>query len=99
MSSFASLVGKFDYRTLRPLPSFYKPGPVPRPTLAPHLITSSETYAKGNGRITAPTDDVDDDPINLSLRAPRSATGTRIDLGEDYYANDGIVPIFRYVER
>lgn len=41
--------------------------------------------------------DDSDNLIDSSLRAPRGATGARIDLGDDFYANDGVVPVFRYV--
>ncbi|KAF8323289.1 alpha/beta-hydrolase [Clavulina sp. PMI_390] len=96
--SFSKMLGKFDYRTIRPLPWFYKVGPVPRPTLAPHL-PSSEPLADGHvpspssSSSATPIDDVDVE-IDRSMRAPLRATGVRIDLGEDYYANDGVVPLF-----
>lgn len=96
--TFAGLVGKFDFRTVRPLPPFYKPGKPPRPTLAPHLVVSNE-YASENARVNSNLevgDDADGNilPLHSAFRAPRGPTGARIDLGEDYYANDGVVPLF-----
>ena len=97
--TFSSLVGKFDYRTVRPLPHFYKPGPPPRPTLAPHLTASDDNYAGTNAQFNngfATGSDDKGNVIDPTLKAARGPTGTRIDLGEDFYANDGVVPLFRY---
>jgi len=89
--TFSSLVGKFDYRTIRPLPHFYKPGPMPHPTLAPHL-TASPGPAPANG--LAANNNGAEEFVDPSLRANRGPTGARVDLGEDFYANDGVVPLF-----
>lgn len=89
---------------MRPLPYFYKPGPAPRPTLAPHL-TASDTCDRTNPQFnefaSGTTSDSDDraeeeDLVDPTLRAARGPTGARVDLGEDFYANDGVVPLFRY---
>lgn len=34
--------------------------------------------------------------IDSSLRAPLGVTGARVALGDNFYANDGVVPVFRY---
>lgn len=113
MRAFSAFVGKFDYRVVRPLPHFYKPGKQPQPVLAPHVLqsraaasssssSSSSSWfpynrstpsssSTSNNTHSATSDRTLDDPTYSAHRGP---TGARIDLGEDYYANDGVVPVF-----
>ncbi len=95
---FASQLGNFDYRSIRPIPSFLKPKR--QVTVHPH--SHSHPNAKGGGSGPGNSRELgrgedEEGGSGVKMRHRHGRTGAKVELSEDYYANDGVVPIFRFV--
>jgi len=79
----SSVIGSYDYHSILPTPGFLKPKPKAR--------TNGYARERANGYGTNhPCDEILESPP----RRQDWGTGGRVKLGEEYYANDGIVPLF-----